>query len=486
MADAQAAEPPLKKARLSSGRACDSCRRRKQRCDGRRPACSNCHSRGISASCTYSAHPANDARTAQTPILECDSRGFGRQDYVLGRVAEIAPTDEVLGAAGRVIEPQEPCSDIVQSPDDEAFYGDSSSFEFVTQLTAAEPLERHLPRHNRRQCGLEGPRPGNGALGLAPATTASLDVESDMPSREVADSLVDAYFNRVHILYPCLHEPTFRAELDAYRTRVDAAAPIATNNSWLAVLYMLFAYGTEFVSASVRNGDRRLLGALGYVAKARRLVNVAVSHDTRVETVQALLLLSHYLQGTTEFTDCWNVGGLLIRTAMSIGLHIDPSEALLTEIEKEVRKRVWAGCFIVDRTLGMKFGRPPAVPIASVKRVELPAVVDDQYITNGTTRARQPQGRPSRMGFFVQTVHQAHIIDQILNDLYLDEPDLQFMGRNDSHSQIEVLSRLLSKAVLLDRRLLSWWNDLPTHLREAPEEPDGIDFHRQRCVIFLR
>lgn len=487
MTNAEAAEPPLKKARLPSGQACDSCRQRKQRCDGKRPACSNCDSRGIGASCTYPAHAANDTRTIETQIPEFDCRALERLDTAVDRAAGPASTAGVLGAAGGVVDAQPPCSAIiVQSQDEEAFYGDSSSLDFVSKLSAANPLERRIPGHRRRQRSIQDARPENGVLGRSPASTVSRSIECDMPSREVADSLVDSYFNRVHILYPFLHEPTFRAELDAYMTSSDTTAPVESDYSWLALLYMLFAYGTEFVAPSVRSRDLRLLDANDFVTQARRLVTVAVSQDTGLETVQTLLLLSHYLQGTTELNDCWNVGGLLIRTAMSIGLHIDPSEAPLSEIEKEVRKRVWAGCFIVDRTLSMKFGRPPAIPIASVKRVELPAVVDDQYITNGTTRARQPQGRPSRMGFFVHTIDQAHIIDQILNDLYLSEPRLQILGRSNGYSQTEVLSRLFSKAVLLDGRLQSWWSNLPTHLREEPEEPDGIDFHRQRCVMSLR
>ncbi|KAI9226056.1 MAG: nuclear protein, partial [Piptocephalis tieghemiana] len=37
--------------RQRSGRACDTCRRRKVRCDGESPVCSNCKS--VQASCTY-------------------------------------------------------------------------------------------------------------------------------------------------------------------------------------------------------------------------------------------------------------------------------------------------------------------------------------------------------------------------------------------------------------------------------------------------
>ncbi|KAH8820633.1 hypothetical protein F5884DRAFT_764712 [Xylogone sp. PMI_703] len=43
----------ITKKRLPSGSACSSCRRRKNRCDSRRPKCSHCQSRGIE--CEYPA-----------------------------------------------------------------------------------------------------------------------------------------------------------------------------------------------------------------------------------------------------------------------------------------------------------------------------------------------------------------------------------------------------------------------------------------------
>lgn len=488
MAEAEAAQPQPKKARLASKQACESCRRRKQRCDGKRPACSNCDSRGIGVSCIYAAQATNDA-ISQTP--EFVRPTVERQGTALDVVTATEGTDpaavEVLGGAS--VRPLTAYGGDFQSPDEGAFYGNSSSLEFVSKLSAANPLERRLRIPERRQSRAQEVRPDAAMFNVSPATSVSSGIKWQIPPPEVADSLVDAYFERVHIFYPCLHEPTFRDELEAYRLRGKAAStdqPVDTDYSWLAILHMLFAYGTEFVVATPKSEDGRLVGAHEFVTQARHLVTVALSEDTRLETVQALLLLSHFLQGTTELNDCWNIGGLLIRTALSIGLHIEPSGAPLSELQKEVRRRVWAGCFIVDRTLSMKFGRPPALPIASAKRVDLPAVVDDQYITNGTTRARQPKGRPSRMDFFVQTIGQAHIIDEILNDLYLDEPRLQTLASSNDRSHTEVLSRLLSKAVFLDGRLQGWWNGLPAHLREVPQEPDSIDFHRQRCVVSLR
>lgn len=323
-------------------------------------------------------------------------------------------------------------------------------------------------------------------LGLSLDDEPAASPPGDVLPTELLHCLIDAYFERVHILYPYLHEPSFRTAWDAHQASHASTEGSAGDHAWLAVLNMVFAHGTQFVLQNASEHERPLLRADKFALAARSFAARALAKDTTLETVQAILLLSHYLQGTTTFNDCWNVGGYLIRTAISIGLHIDPAGSKLAEIEKQVRRRVWAGCFILDRTLSMKYGRPSSIPIAIADRVEVPASVDDQYITTSTTRPRQPQTRPSKMDFFVSTISQAHIIDAILNDLYLDDLKLHLLREKSGKPKTEGLSQLLSKAVNLEGRLQAWWEGLPRHLREAPESVDGVEFVRQRCVISLR
>ena len=463
MATSGEAGPPVaKKARLAAGTACELCRRRKQRCDGKRPACSNCLSRETGTWCQYSSDGGEKAGAFEGPV--------GPLNTTPRTTTPRTPID--LPAPARIGE---------RSPGDQAFYGDSSTISFVSNLDATNPLER-----NRRPSTLHRQRAEPCALGLSLSSEPLSKIPDGAPPQELADRLIDAYFERVHIFYPCLHEPSFRAEWDGYQASEGSLDASTDDRSWLAVLNMIFAHGTQFVVSHADTQDRPFLDADKFALDARRFAITALSKVTTLETVQALLLLSHYLQGTTELDDCWNVGGVLIRSAMSIGLHIDPSGSNLSEVEKQVRKRVWAGCFIIDRTLSMKYGRPSAIPIAIVQRVQKPATVDDQYITSSTNRPRQPLNRPSKMDFFVNTIDQAYIIDAVLDDLYLDDSGLQMLRDQAGYPRTEVLSGLLSKALRLDGRLQAWWEGLPQHLREGPEEADGVDFVRQRCVISLR
>ena len=457
--------PTAKKARLTAGSACDLCRRRKQRCDGRRPACSNCLSRDTGARCEYRPDTQSMATPPLRPATTLAPPGLATPPTTLGVGA--------CASAG------------AQPPEDHAYYGDSSTIHFVSRLETASALDSSV-LGGKRRTSLVGNEEDGGVLGLPLCDEPLANPPSEALPTELLHCLIDAYFERVHILYPCLHEPSFRTAWDAHHASDVSLGASAQNQAWLAVLNMVFAHGTQFVLQEASEHDKTLLHADTFALTARRCVTRALAKDTTLESVQALLLLSHYLQGTTAFNDCWTVGGFLIRTEIGIGLHIDPAGSRLTEIEKQVRRRVWAGCFILDRTLSMKYGRPSTIPISIVERVEMPATVDDQYITTNTTRPRQPQTSPSRMNFFVSTIGQAYIIDAVLNDLYLDDLRLHMLRDQAGNPKTEVLSKLLSKAVHLEGRLQAWWEGLPDHLREVPESVDGVDFVRQRCVISLR
>ncbi len=58
----------------------------------------------------------------------------------------------------------------------------------------------------------------------------------------------------------------------------------------------------------------------------------------------------------------WAIHGLAVKAALSLGLHSTDASRSFSPIEREMRKRTWYGCVILDRTLSMTFGRPAAIP----------------------------------------------------------------------------------------------------------------------------
>jgi hypothetical protein len=87
--------------------------------------------------------------------------------------------------------------------------------------------------------------------------------------------------------------------------------------------------------------------------------------------VQLLLLMGQYLQSTQRSVQTWTIHGLAIRAAFQLGLHSSDLAKVFSSLEQEIWKRTWFGCVILDRTLSMTFGRPPAIPESYVQ-LELP------------------------------------------------------------------------------------------------------------------
>lgn len=369
---------------------------------------------------------------------------------------------------------------IASSPSDsggpDGFFGDSSTFAFVSEVPPESQHGNGVHLQNNRRLG-ESIDISVQSPASTCHTSAGKDPRYVLPEKSLADNLVDAYFDRVYPLYPFVHEGTFRTTYE--RIGIDSTHsnfPL----SWYAVLNMVFASSCEFCDAIPETEVTNTVTP--FVARSREIIFSLVFKSGNLDLVQALLLMCHYLQGTMELNECWNLAGLMIRTAVSIGLHLSPERLPITMVEKEVRNRVWWGCFVLDRTLSWKFGRPTSIQATNTLDLPLPLAVDDQYIHNDSLVPRQPTARPPIAAFFLHTVKLAQVIDRILQVLYTTNREkLQQTGADKSG-----ISHILGEAVILDGELQAWWDDRPLHLRPQSGIADGQIFQRQQTVMRLR
>lgn len=130
----------------------------------------------------------------------------------------------------------------------------------------------------------------------------------------------------MHPLYPFVHEGSFRAEYESMWSSHDALRP-----SWYTVLNQIFALGCEFCRAIQE--EEAIVTANTFVSCSRNIIFSHIFKCASLELVQALLLMCHYLQGTLELNECWNLVGLMIRTAIGMGLHTDSERLTLTSVE---------------------------------------------------------------------------------------------------------------------------------------------------------
>jgi hypothetical protein len=59
--------------------------------------------------------------------------------------------------------------------------------------------------------------------------------------------------------------------------------------------------------------------------------------------------MGQYMQGTQKSVQAWTVHGLAVKAALQLGLHSKDASRVFPPQEKEIRKRTWFGCVVLDR-----------------------------------------------------------------------------------------------------------------------------------------
>ena len=184
-----------------------------------------------------------------------------------------------------------------------------------------------------------------------PHAEAPLKVPFLNPSpSSVMVELIDAYFVNYHSSYPFIHEATFRAQFYGQVARPHGQA-------WQVLLNTILALGAWCI------GDDNSELDITFYQEARRILqNMSVFETGNLTLVQALLLLSNYVQKRNKPNTGWNFLGLAVRMAMSLGLHKELPGWNISFLQREVRRRLWWGVYIFDSGAAKTFGRPILLP----------------------------------------------------------------------------------------------------------------------------
>ena len=167
-----------------------------------------------------------------------------------------------------------------------------------------------------------------------------------VPQRMVAKAFLDRYFSAVNTIWPILIEDVTRQRLDQVYSSEEPPRPI-----WMAQVNLVFSLACQFYESEAGAplpdvydaGKQCYLRGHGFV--------IAHAFDTSsITMLQNLLLVVQYQQGTMRSNECWLTTGHATRMALGLGVHTTPpSNSGLEPLEIEVRKRLWWGCFSLDR-----------------------------------------------------------------------------------------------------------------------------------------
>ena len=174
---------------------------------------------------------------------------------------------------------------------------------------------------------------------------------SSLPDPDVALALMECFWQIIHPIFPLLHRPSVQRsyQLLCQPHGVEEGKNALEINLFQAILNVVFAVGTQYDNQLPF--EQRIAAADSFYQKSRKLVFLD-SIDTPTQShIQLFLLTAIYLHTTSYANRCWDMIGAGLRVAIGLGIHREKSRPSASEsqLEREMRRRVWYCCVILDK-----------------------------------------------------------------------------------------------------------------------------------------
>ncbi|KAF9636897.1 hypothetical protein BFW01_g7793 [Lasiodiplodia theobromae] len=267
-----------------------------------------------------------------------------------------------------------------------------------------------------------------------------------LPPKEEALSLLKDYFANFNCMFPLFHEPTFMHLVDKHYSK----DPYEGSGWWASLnVALAIAHRLRVMSNLVPQEEDQK--AWGYLKNALAVQTELTIRNTDLLSVQALLGMALFLQGTPNPQPSFFLVAAAIRLSHSIGLHKRGSGFNLNPAEIEQRKRVFWIAYMLDRDICLRSGRPP-IQDDDDMNVELPS--EDPPDNIGNIPLADGKGK---VNLFRLMCTFAVIESKVYKNLYSVKASKQSDGE------------LLNTIGELDKELEDWKDGIPIDFRPEHE-----------------
>ncbi|KAL0082258.1 Zn(2)-C6 fungal-specific transcription factor [Phycomyces blakesleeanus] len=290
----------------------------------------------------------------------------------------------------------------------------------------------------------------SGSQSKSSLTNSSFD-PLELPPKDLSENLVKLYFRHIYPVLPLFYKKRL---VSSTCTVAEMLSPLLLN--------AIYAVASR-MSPDVRvRSDPTSADTAGdvYFERARCLLDDYYDIP-RISTIQALILLAAHQHGAMKPARAWLYSGMAFRMAQDLGLHRNCDHWDIPSEERERRKRVFWCCYILDRILSASYGRSATFEERDCD-VPLPTVDDDddedEPETNPDSENAQPPVRI--MIAFTHLISLCHILGDVLKNVYY--------AKSLYHASINHVEHILSS---LNQRLDKWHDNLPFSIRYDPSNP---------------
>jgi hypothetical protein len=289
---------------------------------------------------------------------------------------------------------------------------------------------------------------------------------TDLPQKQICDELVNHYLNTVETLHRILHVPTFKRDYEALWNN-----ETERKIGFVMQLKLVLAIGAIFYdeNCSMRpEATQWIYEAQTWMSSPTFKSKLGIQY---LQISILLLLAREFVDVGSELV--WISAGALLREAVYIGLHKDPSQLPRTTIyESEMRRRIWNTIMELNLQFSLISGGPCLMSLEDFS-TEPPGNFDDDQLLVPDVQAHPERVITSTSSAIaLRTTFPARLaVVKFLNDV-------GSTGTYEETLRIDSSLRISYKA--LRRRMdIDSTKDLPTFARDA------IDFIMQRYISSL-
>ncbi|KAI5457063.1 fungal-specific transcription factor domain-containing protein [Mariannaea sp. PMI_226] len=270
------------------------------------------------------------------------------------------------------------------------------------------------------------------------------------PPSQVALLLIDVFFNVAQTNYFYVDEGFLRHKISEFYGQATRLS--ITDAPWVCTTLMVFAVGTQFahLASSQRgsmkrgNGDMMNISsamddtlALAFFRKATSLVPDVMAISSP-QSVQAFGLLGIYVLPLDPAGLSCTYFGVAIKIATQNGMHKKNNKPHKTK-EMEIRNRIWWTVYTLERRISILHGRPPSIPRSEI---------------NADASVDMPELQPSDR---VNTFHNV-VAQKGITEIMEDARDAILTLKKADKSKIPTSVKNVLK---VKQRLETWWTSLP-------------------------
>jgi hypothetical protein len=301
----------------------------------------------------------------------------------------------------------------------------------------------------------------------------------DFPQLPVAKHLVRLYSDVCMATYRFLHLQTVEGWLDVMSSNDRDGLPLyhGVGRAKAAIVLTVLAIAKSHEDkASGRfqtdeEGSMEQTDALFLDASA--LVQQETASPT-LESAQARLIQVLYLLTTSRFNQAWYVFGTAIQLISALGLHRRPGRKPRevpkgSYIETQLRKRTFWSAYILDKYLGVIFGRPRHYNDEDIDQEAPDSVNDEDMTPTGPVASHQRGKRDCHVDALIYHSRIGTIISEAARTVY-------------SIKQISQRERITA-AHRLGTELQRWRESLPPYLGSIRPSSLIPIFRRQSITL---